>query len=306
MSLYVEFPLDLHLGDASGLSEFKLSSSPLGSKGSRHGDAQRYDCRRDAHRGTVRGGGLAVDGGDHAVLSDGIDDLRRRRRDHVAQLVRDAGERGAVRGRREFVEVDWDHAPGALDEDYHRRWLGRPWGVTEVTRERERVLTLHKESGGRQTAFGSGQDPSGDQDSRNKGGHDDGTAPSEPLRDVADHGAADASARLHDDAGSTGRSVVHLLLREHECCVAVLAGVREVVEPSHQDDAVDAHAPLLDEHLARLDPEGSGRRVACPCFLCGDELLGLGEQEADQADPDGQAGADPEDRLPGVGASADA
>lgn len=71
--------------------------------------------------------------------------------------------------------------------------------------------------------------------------------------------------------------VVETFLREHKGSVTVLTGVRVVVEPSHEDDAVDGHAPLLPDHLFGLFPEGARRNASLASSLGLDELLGLGE-----------------------------
>ena len=83
-------------------------------------------------------------------------------------------------------------------------------------------------------------------------------------------------------------------------------GGQLTVEPRHEDDAVDAHPPLLDEHHLGFLPEG-GRRLG---FLTlpprVEELLRLGKQAADQTHADGQTCTDPEDRLPAIGRTTDA
>lgn len=128
----VQLSLDLDLvggGDPRRFGQFELSASAFGSQGRRDGDTQGYDGGGDPHGGSVGGSGLPIDGGDRTVFRYGVDDLGRRRRNHVAQLVGDAGEGGSVGGRGEFVEVDRDHPPGTLDKDcivspvlVHKTW----------------------------------------------------------------------------------------------------------------------------------------------------------------------------------------
>lgn len=63
-----------------------------------------------------------------------------------------------------------------------------------------------------------------------------------------------------------------------------------VVEPGHEDDAVDTHLPLGPEHLLTVSPEGAGRRGGLAIGLCLEELLGLGEEDTNEADTDGDSG----------------
>ena len=100
------------------------------------------------------------------LLRHGIDDLRGRGRYHIANLVRDTGERGAEGRRRKLVQVDGDHAPGALDEE------------------------LHEEAGGGQRALGSGKDPRGDDATAEECRGDDGASSPEVLAEVADDSTA--------------------------------------------------------------------------------------------------------------------
>lgn len=95
-------------------------------------------------------------------LRNRIHDLCRGRRDHVTKLIRDARETGAECRGGKFVEVDGDHAPGALHEE------------------------LDHEARGGEAAFGGGEDPGGDEAGGYQGGADDGAAAAEPLREVAD------------------------------------------------------------------------------------------------------------------------
>jgi hypothetical protein len=76
--------------------------------------------------------------------------------------------------------------------------------------------------------------------------------------------------------------------------------------PGHENDAVDAHAPLFGEHLLRLLPERSRSRRASPRLLGLEELLRLWEADADQSNGDGDGCTSPEDRFPGIGSTADA
>ena len=59
-----------------------------------------------------------------------------------------------------------------------------------------------------------------------------------------------------------------------------------LTHPSHEDDAVNAHLPLLLEHLAEIHPEfTSCRLLAAGCASLA-ELFGLREEDTDDADPD--------------------
>ena len=59
------------------------------------------------------------------------------------------------------------------------------------------------------------QNPRGDETSRQESRHDDRAPPAEELRQVADDGAADAGACLHEDGGARGTAVLEAFLREH-------------------------------------------------------------------------------------------
>lgn len=76
--------------------------------------------------------------------------------------------------------------------------------------------------------------------------------------------------------------------------------MRVEVEPGHEDHAVDAHLPLLGEHLLGVSPEVACAAVFVAVFLGFEELLGFGEEHPDEANSDGEAGGDPEDCLRGV------
>ena len=92
------------------------------------------------------------------------------------------------------------------------------------------------------------------------------------------------SSDLHDNRRPCCSRVVKLLLRQHEGCVAILAGVAVVVEPGHEDDAVHTHLPLRSEHDASFPPERV-RRGRLPARGLGfEELLGLGETDANKTD----------------------
>jgi hypothetical protein len=77
------------------------------------------------------------------------------------------------------------------------------------------------------------------------------------------------------------------------------------VEPGHEKDAVDAELPFLGEHDLGFLPEGRGVSMGFSGLASFDELPGLGEEAADDADADGDAGSDPEDGLPAVVGTAD-
>jgi hypothetical protein len=60
--------------------------------------------------------------------------------------------------------------------------------------------------------------------------------------------------------------------------------VRVVVEPGHEETAVNTHLPFSDEHLLAVCPEGtgSGRLLALGAGF--EELLGLGEEDTNDTD----------------------
>ena len=126
------------------------------------------------------------------------------------------------------------------------------------------------------------------------------------MRKVADDGSADAGTHFHDDAPAAGRGVFELFLREQEGGVAVLARVAVVIEPGHEDDAVNAHAPFSRQHVPRFAEKGRRRDFWFSGGFGGEELLGFGEWDPEEADEDGEAGGDPEDSFPALGAAADA
>lgn len=126
------------------------------------------------------------------------------------------------------------------------------------------------------------------------------------MAEVADDGSADAGADFHDDAAAASGVVLEFLLGEEESRVAVLGSVAVVIEPSHEDDAVDAHAPFLGQHVSGFAEEGGGRHFWLSGRFGGEELLRFGETDSDEADGDGEAGGDPEDGFPGIGGAADA
>jgi hypothetical protein len=77
-----------------------------------------------------------------------------------------------------------------------------------------------------------------------------------------------------------------------------LGRVRVVIHPRHKNYTVEDHAPLFSKHATGLSPESSRRSVLNAGFLRFDELTGLREGQAYEADSDGEAGTDPEHSLP--------
>lgn len=260
--LHARFSVRVAPLDASN-NAFKVTASSLGANHDGEKDGRGDDGRGDSHDGTVRLGLVAASDGDEGILRDGIDKLGRGRRDHVAQLVGDSREGRPESSRRQLVEVDGDHAPSALDEE------------------------LHEEARGAQRRLALGENPGGDQD----GGHErrahHGAAATKKLAEIADDGAAHDGANLHHDGGARRPGVVQLLLLQHEGGVRVLRRVRVVVEPRHEDDAVDAHLPLLGEHRPRFAPESPWRRGLLAGLFGVQKLLRFGEEEAEQADANG-------------------
>lgn len=255
----------------------------LRTKGSGDCNTQSDDGGGNAHDGSVCGGALATVCGNVHGLGSGVDDLSGRRGDHVSKLISKTDERRTEGGRRQLVEMDGNNTPGTLYKE------------------------LDHEARSGQTTLSSRQDPSRDEASGNEGSTDDSATATEPLRGVTKDGTANTCTSLHQDGGTGRTSRAEVLLLLHECCVGVLAGVGIEVEPGHQEDAVDDHAPLSLEHDLSLRPESTAwlLRVQLSLFFRGDELLRLGEGDAYEADNDTESCANPEDRLPGVGAATD-
>lgn len=63
-----------------------------------------------------------------------------------------------------------------------------------------------------------------------------------------------------------------------------------VVEPRHEDAAVDAHLPLGEKHLLAVLPESTGSRRFLTLGAGFEELLRLGEKHADNTDSDRDTG----------------
>ena len=89
---------------------------------------------------------------------------------------------------------------------------------------------LNEEAGGREAALALGEDPGGDHAGREERSENDSTAAADELREVANDSATNAGAGLHEDGGAGCGSVGKVFLREHEGCVAVLAGVGVEIE----------------------------------------------------------------------------
>lgn len=70
------------------------------------------------------------------------------------------------------------------------------------------------------------------------------------------------------------------------------------VEPSHENDTIDAHLPLLTEHNLSLLPEVRSMATSLASLARLNEKLRFREAHADQADSDRKSSSDPEDSLP--------
>lgn len=248
----------------------------LRTKGSGDCNTQSDDGSCNAHDGSVSRRALAAVGRDVHSLSRSVDDLSGRRGDHVTELVGKTNERRTESGGRQLVKVDRNDTPGTLDEE------------------------LDHEAGSRQAALGGRQDPSWDQASGDECSADDSATTTEPLRGVTEDSTANTSTSLHQDGGAGRTSGAEVLLLLHEGGVRVLAGVGVEVEPGHEEDAVDDHAPLSLEHNLGLRPEGASSllRVQLGLLLRGNELLGFGEADTNETDEDTESSTDPEDGLP--------
>jgi hypothetical protein len=90
---------------------------------------------------------------------------------------------------------------------------------------------LEHESRRRETSKFVRQHPSGNQTSTDECRNAHCTPTADPLGEVTDDCAADASASFHQDACCRRYGVVHAFLGSQECGVTVLGGVRVEVEP---------------------------------------------------------------------------
>jgi len=75
---------------------------------------------------------------------------------------------------------------------------------------------------------------------------------------------------------------------------------------THEEDAVNTHAPLLCKHGFRFGPKRAWRLSGLALLLRLDELLGLREEHSEEANGNREAGADPEDSLPRLSLITDA
>ena len=69
------------------------------------------------------------------------------------------------------------------------------------------------------------------------------------------------------------------------------------VEPSHQNDAVNTHLPLLRKHSLRFSPEINSRNILVAIFLSLEELLALRKANTDEADSNRDPSCCPKYRL---------
>lgn len=104
----------------------KLSSSLLGAWSDGDDDSDGDDGRCDTHDWSIaRNHLLPVGTSDQAALSDRVDDLSRRRRDHVSNLICQTRETRSEGSGRQLVQVDGNNTPGALNEELHEETGGR-------------------------------------------------------------------------------------------------------------------------------------------------------------------------------------
>lgn len=137
--------------------------------------------------------------------------------------------------------MDWNNTPSALNEK------------------------LHEESGSGKGSLTLRQNPRRDQETGNKRCNNNRAAAAIELREVTDDGTANAGADFHDDGGAGGLGIVERFTREHKGGVGVLAGVRVVVEPGHEDDTVDDHLPFFGHH--HLSGKVSLLNERTSCFI---------------------------------------
>ena len=69
------------------------------------------------------------------------------------------------------------------------------------------------------------------------------------------------------------------------------------VEPSHQNDAVNTHLPLLRKHSLRFFPEVNSLNILVAIFLSLEELLALRKANTDEADSNRDPSCCPKYRL---------
>ena len=263
-------------------SSLEVTTLLLRTKRSGNSNTHGNDSGSNTHDGAVGGRALAAVGGDHHCLGSSVNNLGRGRGNHVSKLIGKTNKGGTESRGRQLVKVDGNDTPGTLDEE------------------------LDHEAGSRETALGGGEDPGGNEESRHESSADNGATTTEPLRDVTEDSTTNTGTSLHEDGSASGTGGAEVLLLLHEGGVGVLAGVGVEVEPSHEEDAVDDHAPLSLQHDLGLGPESTRSLVLLLAqLLCLDELLGLGEANTDKTNEDGEASTDPEDNLPGVGLTTD-
>ena len=78
-----------------------------------------------------------------------------------------------------------------------------------------------------------------------------------------------------------------------------------VVEPCHENYAVNAHPPFLFEHFLGFFPENSRGSTFVSCCLPLSKLLTLWEGNSDETDSNTQASGNPEDSLERLGFTTD-
>ena len=148
-------------------------------------------------------------------------------------MVRRTYHEGAEGSWGKFHEVDGDDPPGALDAELFEKGRGYDFGVADVR--------VGVEDG----AADDGDD-------------NDGEAPAEDLRAVADDRAACHGAEVGDDLGDgDGVSGELVLILQHER-IEVLGTVGHEVESGHEEDKVDKEEPVLLNGDAAFGEEGAG------------------------------------------------
>ena len=156
------------------------------------------------------------------------------RGDQIAQLIDGAGKGAACAPRRQFIEMRRHHAPGALDEELHRKGADA---------QHQGGGRIGPEIGDRQRQQGRG---------------DDGAAASKPLAQGAEQHAAQYGADIigHRDGGDRGMAEAVLLLQEER--IEILGAMAEEGEGGHQGDGVKRQPPMLAQHRYR----GGSRRIS--------------------------------------------
>ncbi len=198
------------------------------------------------------------------------------RADEIAELVSGSHDEGSKGPGGEFHEVDWNHAPCALDAE------------------------LLEEGGGGDVVV-SDKGVWVEEETANDGHGDDAEPSAEDLGAVTNHRAAGHGAEVSDDLSDGDGVGAEVELVGQHGGVEVLGAVGHEVESRHEEDEVDEQDPVAAERDFAFLDEGAGD--AALGFAGGDAFAegdGLGQEEAEDYDEDWGAGSEPEEGAPAV------